>query len=175
MTTTKTTLIAVFLNTWANYNENGADGGFWVNLPCDLEGTLARLAKSTGEEVDEMEVFINDYETDVDGLEIGEHTDLEALNETAEELESLDAYDLEKLEAILEADGGSLENALENMDDYIFYSGQSLEDVASEMIEEGVFGDIPDSIINYIDISAIARDLDYDGYTETDNGVIYHC
>ena len=174
-TTTKTALISVFLNTWGNYNENGADGGFWVNLPCDLGETLEKLAKSTGEEVDEMEVFINDYETDIDGLEIGEYTDLEALNETAEELEALDEYDIKKLEAILEADGGSLEDALEKMDDYIFYSGQSLEDVAYEMIDEGVFGDIPDSIINYIDISAIARDLDYDGYTETENGVIYHC
>ena len=174
-TTTKTALISVFLNTWRNYNENGAEGGFWVNLPCDLDETLARLAKSTGEEVDEMEVFINDFETDIDGLEIGEYTDLEALNETAEQLEALDDYDIEKLEAILEADGGSLENALENMDDYIFYANMSLEDVASEMINEGVFGDIPESIINYIDISAIARDLDYDGYTETDNGVIYHC
>ena len=175
MKTTKTALISVFLNTWANYNENGAEGGFWVNLPCDLEEVLEKLAKSTGEEVDEMEVFINDYDTDLDGLEIGEHTDLETLNETAEELESLDEYDLEKLQAILEADGGSLENALENMDDYIFYNGQSLEDVASEMVEDGVFGDIPDSIINYIDISAIARALDYDGYTETENGVIYRC
>ena len=175
MNTTKTALISVFLNTWANYNENGADGGFWINLPSDLEEVLENLAKSTGEEIDKMEVFINDYETDVDGLEIGEHTDLETLNETAEELESLDECDLEKLQAILEADGGSLEDALENMDDYIFYNGQSLEDVASEMIEEGVFGDIPESIINYIDISAIARDLDFDGYTETENGVIYRC
>lgn len=175
MKTTKTALISVFLNTWANYNENGAEGGFWVNLPCDLEEVLEKLAKSTGEEVDEMEVFINDFETDINGLEIKEHTDLESLNETAEELESLDEYDLEKLEAILEADGGSLADALENMDDYIFYANQSLEDVAYEMINEGVFGNIPDSIINYIDISAIARDLDYDGYTETDNGVIYRC
>ena len=172
---TKTALISVFLNTWENYNENGAEGGFWVNLPCNLDKVLEKLAKSTGEEIDEMEVFINDYETDINGLEIGEHTDLETLNETAEELEALDDYDIEKLEAILEADGGSLEDALKNMDDYIFYNGQSLEDVASEMIEEGVFGDIPESIINYIDISAIARDLDYNGYTETDKGVIYHC
>ena len=55
---TKTALIAVFLNTWGNYNENGADGGFWVNLPCNLDEVLEKLAKSTGEEIDEMEVFI---------------------------------------------------------------------------------------------------------------------
>ena len=168
-----TTLISVFLNTWGNYNENGADGGFWVELPCNLDEVLERLAASTGEDVDEMEVFINDFETEISGLEISENTDISDLNDIAEQLESLDKYDLEKLEAILEADGESLENALDNMDDYIFYANQSLEDVASEMIDEGVFGDIPDSIINYIDISAIARDLGYDGYTETENGVIY--
>ena len=173
MKTTKTTLISVFLNTWANYNENGADGGFWVNLPCDLDETLEKLAKSTGEEVDEMEVFINDYETDFDGVEIGEHTDLETLNETAEQLEALDEYDLEKLQAILEADGGSLEDALENMDDYIFYAHMSLEDVAYEIVEECY--NLPDFALQYFDYAAFARDLGFDGYTETDNGVIYHC
>lgn len=169
----KTNLISVFLNTWGNYNENGADNGFWVELPCNLDEVLERLAASTGEDVDEMEVFINDFETEINGLEISENSNISDLNDLAEQLESLDKCDLEKLEAILEADGGSLENALDNIDDYIYYSNMSLEDVASEMIDEGVFGDIPDSIINYIDTSAIARDLGYDGYTETENGVIY--
>ena len=171
MNTTKTALIAVFLNTWANYNENGAEGGFWVNLPCDLDATFEKLAKSTGEEVDEMEVFINDYDTDLDGLEIGEHTDLEILNETAEQLEALDEYDIEKLEAILEADGGNLENALDNMDDYTYYANMSLEDVAYEIVDECY--DLPDIAQRYFDYAAFARDLSYDGYTETENGVIY--
>lgn len=168
---TKTALISVFLNTWGNYNENGAEGGFWVNLPCDTEKTLEKLAKSTGEEVDEMEVFINDYETDINGLEIGEHTNLETLNELAEELEALDDYDIEKLEAILEADGESLEDALENMDDYTFYAHMSLEDVAYEIVEECY--NLPDFALQYFDYAAFARDLGFDGYTETDNGVIY--
>ena len=53
--TATTNLISVFLNTWGNYNENGADNGFWVNLPCDLDAELEKLAESTGEELDEME------------------------------------------------------------------------------------------------------------------------
>lgn len=165
-----TTLISVFLNTWGNYNENGADGGFWINLPCDIEETLERLAKSTGENVDEMEVFINDYDTDINGLEISENSDLEALNDLAERLEALDEYDLEKLEAILEADGGSLENALDDIDDYTFYAHMSLEDVAYEIVDECY--DLPEFAQRYFDYSAFARDLSFDGYTETDNGVI---
>ena len=167
----KTTLISVFLNTWSNYNENGADGGFWVELPCDLDEALERLAESTGEEVDEMEVFINDFETDISGLEISENTNISDLNDLAERLETLDKYDLEKLEAILEADGGNLENALDNMDDYTYYANMSLEDVAYEIVDECY--DLPDIAQRYFDYAAFARDLGYDGYTETENGVIY--
>ena len=167
----KTTLISVFLNTWANYNENGADNGFWVELPCDLDETLERLAASTGEEVDEMEVFINDFETDINGLEISENTNISYLNDLAERLEALDKYDLEKLEAILEADGGSLENALDDIDNYTYYANMSLDDVAYEIVDECY--DLPDFALQYFDYEAFARDLGYDGYTETENGVIY--
>ena len=166
-----TTLISVFLNTWGNYNENGADGGFWVELPCDLDEVLERLAASTGEDVDEMEVFINDFETEIGGLEISENSNISELNDLAEQLESLDKYDLEKLQAILEAEGESLENALDNMDDYIYYSNMSLEEVAHEIVNECY--DLPDIAQRYFDYAAFARDLGNNGYTETENGVIY--
>ena len=166
-----TTLISVFLNTWGNYNENGADGGFWVELPCDLDKTLERLAESTGEDVDEMEVFINDFETEISSLDISENSNISELNDLAEQLESLDKYDLEKLQAILESEGGSLENALDNMDDYIYYSNMSLEEVAHEIVNECY--DLPDIAQRYFDYAAFARDLDNNGYTETENGVIY--
>ena len=165
-----TTAIRIFLNTWKNYNENGADGGFWIELPCDLDEALERLAKSTGEEVDEMEVFINDFETDINGLEISENTDILNLNDIAEQLKALDEYDLEKLRAILETDGGSIENALDNMDDYIYYANMTLEEVAYELVDECY--DLPDIAQRYFDYAAFARDLGYDGDTETENGVI---
>lgn len=165
-----TTTISVFLNTWANYNENGADGGFWVELPCDLDNVMERLAKSTGEEVDEMEVFINDYETEIEGLEISEYDNIEELNELAEELEKLDEYDVEKIEAIMEAHGETLRNALDNIDNYTYYSGMTLEDVAYKLVEECY--ELSDFAKRYFDYEAFARDLGYDGYTETNNGVI---
>lgn len=165
-----TTTISVFLNTWANYNENGADGGFWVELSCDLDDVLERLAESTGEEVDEMEVFINDYETEINGLEISEHENIEELNELADELKRLDEDDIEKIEAIIEADGGTLRDAIDEIDDYTYYSGMTLEDVAYELVEECY--ELPEFAKRYFDYEAFARDLGYDGYTETTNGVI---
>lgn len=168
---TNTTLISIYVNTWGNYNENGADGGFWVELPCDLDEVLEKLSASTGEDIDDMEVFINDYETNINGLEISENSNISDLNDLAERLETLDEYDLEKLEAILEADGGSLENALDDMDNYTFYAHMSLEDVAYELVEECY--DLPEFAQRYFDYAAFARDLGFDGYTETENGVIY--
>lgn len=169
---TKTALISIYLNTWGNYNENGADGGAWIELPCDIDEARERIAKNTGEDPEEAEFFVNDYETNINGLKIDENSDIDELNELAEELEALDNYDLEKLEAILESEGGTLRDALDNIDNYTYYQGKSLEEVAAELVEEGCFGDIPESIANYINYDAIARDLGFDGYTETENGVI---
>ena len=39
--------------------------------------------------------------------------------------------------------------------------------LAEQFVDEGMFGDIPDHLANYIDMDAIARDLDMD-YTETE-------
>lgn len=168
---TKTAMISVYLNTWGNYNENGADGGFWVDLPCNLGETLERLAESTGERLEDMEVFVNDYDTDLNGIEISEDSNLSELNELAEQLAELDESDIEKLGAVLEADGGTLENTLENLDNYTYYSGMTLVDVAYELVEE-CYSNLPEIALRYFDYEAYARDLGYDGYTETSNGVV---
>lgn len=171
---TTTTTISVFVNTWGNYNTNGADGGFWVNLPCDLDEVREQLAENTGEDVDDMEMFINDYETEIDGLDINENTDLEELNEIAEILDGLDDYEQEKLQAItVVADNFKDALKIYERGTYTYYSGMTLEDVAEELVDDGCFGDIPDSIRYYIDYSAIARDLSFDGYTEAENGTLY--
>ena len=162
--------IAIFLNTWANYNENGADNGFWIELPCDLDEAFEKLAEATGEDVDEMEVFIND--TDIIGinLEVDENDNIEDLNEFAETIEALDNYDLEKLNAIIEATGYSIENVIDDIDNYTYYQSMTLLDVAYELIDECY--DLPEIAQRYFDYEAFARDLSYDNYVETSEGVI---
>lgn len=46
------------------------------------------------------------------------------------------------------------------------YSVDSLRDLAIEFVNDGLFGEIPKHLENYIDIDAIAADLRFD-YTET--------
>lgn len=57
--------------------------------------------------------------------------------------------------------------------DIDLYELDSLKDLAEQFVEEGLFGDIPASIQNYLDYEAIAYDLGMD-YTEiTINSIHY--
>lgn len=44
----------------------------------------------------------------------------------------------------------------------------SLQEYTEQMVDEGCFGNIPEAILPYIDISAIVHDLKCDGYWEED-------
>lgn len=60
-------------------------------------------------------------------------------------------------------------------EDIDIYYDMSFEDLAWEFIENGLFGDIPDHLENYLDIEKMARDLSYD-YNEIsvgNNSIIY--
>ncbi len=165
---TATTLLKVFITNLGKYNE-GELIGEWVSLPVD-ENELEEVLERIGINEEYEEYFITDYETEFDGLNVDEYSNIEELNELAEQLESLDEYDLEKVGAIIEAYGADLKDAIENIDDYTYYSGKTLEDLAYEYVEEM---NLPEIAQRYFDYEAFARDLGFDGYTETENGVIY--
>ena len=50
--------------------------------------------------------------------------------------------------------------------DVEIYRVDSLKELAEQFVDEGLFGDIPEHLANYIDMDAIAFDLAMD-YTET--------
>ena len=53
----------------------------------------------------------------------------------------------------------------------------TMRDLAEYFVQEGLFGEIPESLQNYLDFDAIARDLSMD-YTETEiagTRLIYRC
>ncbi len=53
----------------------------------------------------------------------------------------------------------------------IFYDGYTMEGLAEEFINEGVYGDIPEEALKYINYEKVADDL-YDDYSETFYGVL---
>jgi len=61
--------------------------------------------------------------------------------------------------------------------DVDIYPVESLKELAEQFVDDGLFGEIPASIANYLDYEAIARDLEFD-YTETTiagDRLVYRC
>lgn len=175
----------IYIANLGKYNE-GELVGEWIDLPFtdeEYESLLVRI--KLGKMVDNEyvhgceegcsiyeEYAIHDYESDLD-IEIGEWDSPEDLSALFEEIEDLDEYEYEALKAALEVCGGELEDALDAVQngEVDFYPNATLEDVASEMVDEGFFA--TETLMDYIDFERLGRDLSYDGYTETSNGVIY--
>lgn len=150
--------IKLWIGSLAAYNE-GTLRGDWLTLPMpevELRAALAKLGE---------EYFIADHEAPA-GL-VGEYSDPFELNSLADELNE---YDIARVAYICNQ-GYSLSDARGRYEDVIFYEGATLRDVAEQLVDDGCFGDIPDTIASYIDYDAIARDLRYDGYDECSDGV----
>jgi antirestriction protein len=158
-------MIKGFITNLGKYNE-GYLVGEWIEFPIsddELEAVYERIG--INEEYEE--IFFTDWECEVDA-EFGEYEQIERINELAE---ALGNADVEKIKAIIEADGGSLENALDCEDNVTFYEGMDMEDVAREIVESCY--DFPEFALRYFDYEAFARDLSFDGYTEVSNGVVF--
>lgn len=159
--------IRIYLTNLAKYN-NGMLVGKWLELPLDEEKLGKELREILG---NDEECFITDYEA---AFKIGEYENVFELNEFAEDLEKLDEYDQEKIFYLLDCIGLTRKNALDTYDEVTFYPDMTLEDVAEELVEEGIFGQLSDTIKSYFDYEKLANDLSIDGYYETDKGTFWY-
>lgn len=172
MTNTRTTLIRIYIANLAAYNA-GYLRGEWLDLPATDE-EIAETLERIGCGENGSEYAIHDYESKY-GLKADEYDNIYELNEQIIAIDELDDDEFNMFMAYLEAVSNDINEALNALDRCTLYTYcDSLEDLAADLVENGCYGDIPDSIINYIDYEAIARDLSFEGYTETTYGVLYH-
>ena len=170
-------MLNIFVNTWGNYNENGADGGQWITLPMDsdeLEEVLENIAAQMKDE--DPEWFINYHEWTSD-MELGDVHEMDSItewNERCQEADDLEEYEAEEIAAAIEAYGYTFAEALDRQQRgcFTFYPGQDLEEVAEQIADECYLYDAPEFLARYFDYEMFARDLSFDGYTETKYGVI---
>ena len=165
-------MIKGYITNLGKYDE-GILMGEWIDFPIsdeDLEAVLERIG--INEEYEE--IFFTDWETEID-LGLSEYEDINDINDLAEQLEEIDRTgEIEKLEAIIEATAYDILQAIEAMDDAIFYPGYTLEEVPEEIVNDCYgFKKVDEIFFRYFDYEAFARDLSFDGYTETSQGVIY--
>lgn len=158
--------VRIYLTNLAKYNQ-GSLVGKWVDLPLDPDELEKELKSVLGED---EEYFITDYDAP---FIIHEYENMNDLNDFAEKLDGLDEHDQHRVVHLLDTHGFDWEQALESYEEVTFYTGMDLADVAEELVEEGIFGDIPESIQGYLDYDKIARDLRIDGYYEKENGTFH--
>ncbi|MEA3330848.1 MAG: antirestriction protein ArdA [Campylobacterota bacterium] len=158
--------------------------GEWYTLPmpedslaeCN-EDVLYNGRKACGDTHHHEESFITDYEADIT---ISEHDDIYRLNELAEAMQSYTEHDLLILK-FLSHEGFNEREVIDNgvnsydVDIYDYSSDTSFTDVyellAYDMVADGLFGCVPSNFENYIDYSAIGRDLSME-YTEFEHGIL---
>ena len=157
-------MLNIYLNTWGNYNENGADGGEWVTLPMDadeLAEVMEKIADAMGDE--DPEWFVNDYEwtCEWEGREIDENENIEQLNEYCERLSSLNEWESIVYASAVEYWGEKYVD-IDDLDDY-----NLLTDVKDEYdlgyywaVESGCYDlDKMGHLANYFDYEGFGRDI----------------
>ena len=169
-------MLNIFVNTWGNYNTNGADGGEWITLPMEeetLKERLAQIAEAMGDIDPEWAIHDYEWTTEIDLDEISEYANIFTVNAMCNEINDLNEWEAEEVAAAMEAYGYTIVEALDRQRRgcFIFYKGMDLEEVAEEIVNECY--DLPEFAYRYFDFAAFGRDLGFDGYTETKYGVIY--
>lgn len=157
-------MLNIYLNTWGNYNENGADGGEWITLPMDadeLAEVMEKLADAMGDH--DPEWFVNDYEwtCEWDGREIGEYENIDELNEYCARLSDLSEWESLVYAAAVEYWGEKYVD-IDDLDSYSL-----LTDVKDEYdlgyywaVESGCYDlEKMGHLANYFDYSGFGRDI----------------
>lgn len=166
-----------YIETWLRNLNNEKE--VKLNLPMEEEELIEALKNINvcNEEGEFIQEYIiptwnfGEYASELDCRDFAniELENIFTVNEWAEELAEVDSErDLEVLQAIAEASGGSIGEVLEtyNKGYYQFYQGMDLTDVAEDFA-------LRYFALRYFDFEAFGRDLGFDGYIETSKGVIY--
>lgn len=163
-------MLKIFISNLKEYN-NGKIIGEWVSLPHEgLEEILDKISNNGKDEL-----FISDYETDINGLKVAEYEDILQLNEIAEEIEEMREDELIALQAYLEE--YNMEQALEEVrqGNYrIYYNCDNMEDVAYQVVNDcGLLDGVPEEVKIYFDYEAYGRDMEINGtFIQIDNSFV---
>ena len=165
-------MLKIFISNLKEYN-NGKIIGEWVSLPHEgLEEVLEKISNSGKDEL-----FISDYETDINGLKVAEYEDILQLNEFAEEIEEMREDELIALQAYLEQYANDMEQALDEVrhGNYrIYYNCDNMEDVAYQVVNDcGLLDGVPEEVKIYFDYEAYGRDMEINGtFIQIDNSFV---
>lgn len=163
-------MLKIYVTNLRKYNE-GQIIGEWVSLPCEgLEEVLDKISNNGNDEL-----FISDYETDINGLKVSEYDNILKLNDMTEEIDNLSDDEVIALQAYLEE--YNMEQALDEVrqGNYrIYYNCDNMEDVACQVVNDcGLLDGVPEEVKIYFDYEAYGRDMDINRtFIQIDNSFV---
>ncbi|MEP3247786.1 MAG: antirestriction protein ArdA [Sneathiella sp.] len=153
--------------------------GFYFESYKDYQAKVARAVNHYGDPVEEFEIsFVDgeDINSDLAKVWCLNQANLKAF------YEAVDAWsNRQKIHYIIAVgECGYEHNAIVDDPEQIditIYRLRSLRELAEELMEEGIFGDVPEHLSSYIDYERIARDLEYEYSSITIAGefLLYRC
>ncbi len=114
---------------------------------------------------DDLELFNADWEGSSLITECTSFKDIQSLNDI---LEALSDTDKKKIDYLMDWNGCSFDEALEQYESIELYEDMTMQDLAWQFIEET--WEVPEHLINYIDADMFARELEMD-YTVINNDI----
>ena len=163
---------------FANPYDMSAIGFYFDNVET-YKDKAAKLKNAYGDPVEEFEIEFIDGEAIDAALAKAWELYQSTIHEFLEACEKWE--DHEKIRFIIAVGecGYSFEYGKDDIDllDVDIYGCATLRELAEQFIDDGLFGDIPPHLENYIDIDAMAHDLSFD-YTQTEiagESFVYRC
>lgn len=159
----------IYIANLGKYNE-GILQGKWFDLP--LCETWDEIKARIGLNDEYEECAIHDYETDIDGLTIGEYDNIEDLSDMISAYEDLDEWQAQTAAAAVSYFGYKLTEVIDRIDDFNLMS-----DIKDDYdlgyyyaVESGCYEiDDKNPLSNYIDYERFGCDIGFDisgGHTE---------
>jgi len=152
--------------------------GFYFDTMEQYRTKAAKAVNDYGQKVEEFEIQFIDGE-ELDAL-LSKAWELNQVNFTAF-LEATETWEEQtKIRFIIAMECGvGFDVETQDIDnlDLDIYAIESLRELAELFVDDGLFGEIPEPLQNYIDYDAIARDLGFD-YGEIDiagTHYVYRC
>lgn len=166
--------VSGFITNLGKYNE-GHLVGKWIEFPIDndeLQAVLREIGCCYTDEngkrhnVEYEEFFFTDWDNEI-AFDFGEYPNISEVNDIAERVEALAAYELDVLKIILERHTSNAEEALQIVEHgyyTIWDDCINMADVAATMVEEyGYLNNAPERLQCYIDYEKWGRDLAIEG------------
>ena len=158
---------SIFIANLGKYDE-GEMIGDWFELGQDEEYLQGFLEDVVGINEEYEEWFIADTDLSDFDMNIHEYEDIFSLNQMFIRYEQLDSFEKELVQAIVEVSSysTSLEDAIDNMDNYTLFSDIETEfDIGYAMVNEwGIYDTSAlGALANYIDYQSLGRDTILEG------------